>query len=34
MNDRDAYIEYIIEKLKECTDIGLLDLILRLLSQK
>ena len=34
MDDKEAYIEAIIEKLKECTDVELLDLIFQLLNKK
>ena len=31
MSDREEYIKRIIEKIQECTDLSLLDLILKLL---
>lgn len=34
MDDKDAYIEVIIEELKECADVELLDLIYQLLNKK
>lgn len=34
MDDRDAYIEMIVQKINECSDVSLLDLILKLLCRK
>jgi len=34
MDDREEYIERIMQKVKECNDVSLLDLILRLLCKK